>query len=105
MNGAEHRPLAFDLFKTAQEELSEASSVLDVSEYRFDELFSEPIALSPSGTTDFVGHGLHHWFAFDNAISGWVGLVMADATRRKVGPHPVFGDGGEIGLAGKAGVT
>ena len=40
VDGADHRPFASDLLETAEEELSEASGTLFLSEHRLDHLFA-----------------------------------------------------------------
>ena len=59
MGGADHRPLASDFVEAAQEELPEASGLLDLAEYGFDGLFSEPVAASAAGPLEPIGHGRH----------------------------------------------
>ena len=58
MDGANHRPLASDLIETSQQELPEASGLLDLSEHRLDDLLSEPVATSPAGPSEPLAHGL-----------------------------------------------
>ena len=57
VGGADHRPLASDVRKSAEEELSEASGLLDVPEHRLDDLLAQPVSTSPPGLADRVGHG------------------------------------------------
>ena len=52
--GADHRPFASDLGETAEEELSEASGLLDVPEHRLDHLLSQPVSTSPARPSDRV---------------------------------------------------
>ena len=42
----------------SQQELAEAACLLDLSEYRLDDLLSEPVPASPSGALELVAHGL-----------------------------------------------
>jgi len=57
VGGADHRPLASDLVETAQQELSEASDVLDLTKDGLDDLFAQSIAAAPAGTFELGGHG------------------------------------------------
>ena len=50
MDGANHRPLASDLIETSQQELPEASGLLDLTKYRFDHLLAQSIAAAPAAT-------------------------------------------------------
>src|SRR5882672_12882930 len=57
VDGADHRPLGFDLFEAAQEELAEAAGVFDLAEHRFDNLLSQAVAAAPAGALEFCRHG------------------------------------------------
>src|SRR5882762_920209 len=57
VGGADHRPLASDLVETTQRELSEASSVLDLTKDGLDDLFAQAIAAAPASPFELGGHG------------------------------------------------
>src|SRR5258707_15619896 len=57
VDGADHRPLGSDLLEAAQEELAEASGMLDLAEHRFDDLLSQAVAAAPAGALEFCRHG------------------------------------------------
>src|SRR5258705_11468855 len=57
VGGAEHCPLTSDLFEPAQQELSEPSGVLDVTEDRLNDLLSQPVAAAPPCAFELGGHG------------------------------------------------
>src|SRR5258708_9110916 len=57
VDGADHRPLGSDLVEAAQEELAEASGMLDLAEHRFDDLLSQAVAAAPAGALEFCRHG------------------------------------------------
>src|SRR5260370_10284368 len=57
VDGADHRPLGFDLVEAAQEELAEAAGVFDLAEHRFDNLLSQAVAAAPAGALEFCRHG------------------------------------------------
>lgn len=101
MDGADHRPLASDLRDTAEEELSEASDVLDVPEYWLHDLLSQPVSASAPGPADRLGHGLHTRLALEHAPRHGIGLAMPDAARRQVSSDPAFGQGVEVGFGGE----
>jgi len=44
VDGADHRPLGSDLVEATEEELAEASCMLDLAEHRLDDLLSEAVA-------------------------------------------------------------
>jgi hypothetical protein len=50
--GADHRPLAGDLVDAAEENLSETSGLLDVSEDRFDDVLAQPVSTSMAALPD-----------------------------------------------------
>ena len=78
MGGADHGPLASDLVEPSEEELSEASALLDLTEYRLGGLFSQPISATSPGCG--------------------IGLAMPDATRREIGPDAALCHGDQIGF-------
>src|SRR4051794_41067858 len=57
VGGADHRPLASDLIEAAQQELSEASGVLDLTKDRLHDLFAQAITAAPAATFELGGHG------------------------------------------------
>ena len=64
VDGADHRPLGSDLVEATEEELAEASCMLDLAEHRLDDLLSEKgkifvVAVSGVGR-DFLGIGTQH---------------------------------------------
>ena len=59
VDGADHRPLGSDLIKPSQQELPEASGVLDLPEDGFDHLFAQPVTASPAGPLQRLRHGAH----------------------------------------------
>lgn len=79
--------------------------MLDVSEYGLDDLFAQSISGSSPNAADLASHRLHQRFTFERAFGGPVGLIVADTARGQIGGDPPFGHGGEIGLAGKAGIA
>src|SRR4030081_3463665 len=54
--GADHRPFGFDLADAAQEELAEASCLLDLAEDGLDDLFSQSIPASVACALDLCAH-------------------------------------------------
>jgi len=57
MGGADHSPFASHLIETSQQELPEASGVLDLTEDGLDDLLAQSIAAAPSGAFEFERHG------------------------------------------------
>jgi hypothetical protein len=66
MDSADHRPLASDLFETAEEKLSETSGTFLLSEDRLDHLFAQSVSAAPSGSSYLVRHRLHQRRAFQD---------------------------------------
>src|SRR5258708_12729853 len=58
VGGADHRPFGLHFLDATQQELPEPPCLLDLSEYRFDDLLSEPVPASPSRPLQLVAHGL-----------------------------------------------
>ena len=52
----DHGPFAPDLIEAAQEELAEASGMLDLSEHRLDHLLAQPVTAAPPGSPQPLGH-------------------------------------------------
>src|SRR5882757_7890327 len=56
VGGADHSPFGFDLVDAAQEELAEASCLLDLAEDRLDDLFSQSIPASITCALELCAH-------------------------------------------------
>src|SRR5882672_4897508 len=104
VDGADHRPLGFDLFEAAQEELAEAAGVFDLAEHRFDNLLSQAVAAAPAGALEFCRHGgLARSFG-PTSRTGGMGLAMACPAGGEIGGDPAAGEMGEVLLVAIAGV-
>ena len=64
VGGADHCPFAFYLVDSAEEELPEASGLLDVSKYGFDCIFSDTVPASMPAFSESGAHGLNQLTAF-----------------------------------------
>ena len=98
MGGADDGPFASDLVEPSEEELSEASGLLDLTGYRLGGMFSQPISATSPSASDLVGHCLHRGLSFEYAPGCRIGLAMPDATRREIGPDAALCHGGQISL-------
>src|SRR5258708_8514740 len=100
VDGADHRPLGSDLVEAAQEELAEASGMLDLAEHRFDDLLSQAVAAAPAGALEFCCHGgLARAFG-PASRTGGMGLAMACPAGSQIGGGPAAGEkGGGLFLA------
>jgi hypothetical protein len=58
VGGADHRPFGTHFPGTAQQELAEASGLLDLSGHRFHGLFSQAAAAAVSGPFELPAHYL-----------------------------------------------
>src|SRR4028118_517599 len=56
VDGADHRPLGSDLIKTSQQELPEASGLLDLPEHGLHHLLPEPVAAPPPRSPPRLRH-------------------------------------------------
>src|SRR5258707_15546542 len=53
--GADHRPFAFDLVETSDQELSKASGAFDLTENGFDDLLAQSVAAASPGAFELEG--------------------------------------------------
>src|ERR1700719_1910782 len=104
VDGADHRPLGSDLVEAAQEELAEASRMLDLAEHRFDDLLSQSVAAAAAGALEFGRHGgLARAFG-PSAGGRGAGLAMACPAGSQIGGDPAAGEMDEVLLVAVSGV-
>jgi hypothetical protein len=84
-----------------EEELSEASGLLDLIECRLDVVFSQPISATSPSASDLVSHCLHQGLSFEYAPGCGISLAMPDAARREIGPDAALCHGGQNGFGSK----
>src|SRR5918997_4774365 len=102
VDGADHRPLGSDLIKASQQELPEASGVLDLPEHGFDHLLPEPVAASAAGALQPLSHGAHQRAPGQRASARSMGLPMPRSPRRQVALDPPLLQDGQVGFRVKA---
>src|SRR5450432_1508761 len=96
VDGADHRPLGSDLVEAAQEELAEASGMLDLAEHRFDDLLSQAVAAAPAGALEFCRHGgLARAFGPSSRPSG-IRLAVTRPAGGQIAGDPTAGQLGEV---------
>ena len=77
MGGADHGPFGFDLVDAAQEELAEASCLLDLAEDRLDDLFSQSIPASIACALELCAHSGDERAGFELPLCrGRLGAVL-----------------------------
>src|SRR6266516_823002 len=104
VGGAEHRPFASDLFESSQQELAEASDILDLAEHRFGKLLSQPIAAAPPGAPELKRHRRHARASGPAPRSSGMWLRVLGATRRQIRIDPAPGEMGEVCFVTEAGI-
>src|SRR6266849_3953539 len=95
VGGADHCPFGLHFLDATQQELSEPSCLLDLSEYRLDDLLSESVSASPSRPLELGAHGLSERPAdlpFD--FGGVFGFSSCD-----VSVDTAIGQGLQVGFA------
>ena len=80
--GADHCPLALNLGGAAEEELSEASGMLDVSEDRFDGVFALSVSALVPALARPGAHCPHQGTAFPAAV-GFAGAACGHKSARR----------------------
>src|SRR3977135_227426 len=77
VGGADHGPFGFDLVDAAQEELAEASCLLDLAEDRLDDLFSQSIPASIACALELCAHSGDERAGFELPLCrGRLGTVL-----------------------------
>ena len=94
-----------DLIETAQQQLPEASGLLDLPEHRFDHLLAQPVAISPAGPPQLRGHGAHQGHLRQPATPGCIRPAVTRPAWSEGGGDPPLLQRGQVRLAGKAGVA
>jgi len=79
MGGADDRPLASDLIEASQQQLPEASGVLDLTEHGLDDLLAQPIAAASPGSFELERHGGDARTAAPSAFAARVVLAVPHA--------------------------
>jgi len=82
VGGADHGPFAPDLIEATQEELAEASGVLDLSEHRLDHLLAQAVTAAPPGSPQPLGHRTHQGSLRQLSVSRGMRLAVARSARR-----------------------
>src|SRR5690348_10928268 len=78
VGGADQRPFVSHLFEAAEQELSEPSSSLDLTEDRLDHLLAQSVAAAPAGTPEPQAHGRDQ--RTPTSILAAVGVLIAGET-------------------------
>jgi hypothetical protein len=105
VDGADHRPLGSDLIKPSQQELPEASGVLDLPEDGFDHLFAQPVTASPAGPLQRLRHGAHQRHVGQLTTARSMRLPVTGSPGRQIAPDPALLQRNQVGLGRKAGIA
>lgn len=102
---ADHRPFASDLIEPMQQELPEASGLLDLPEHRLDDLLSQAVAASAAGLLQARSHGAHQGCLRQLAPPCRIRLAMACTSWSQIGRDPALLQRGKVRLVGKASIA
>ena len=100
MGGADQRPFGAHFLESSQQELVEASGLLDLPEHRLHDLFSQPVAAAVSSAPEFLPHGLGE----RPASPALFAIGMLGAPRGEIGFDASIGQGLQVGLAAIAAI-
>src|SRR4029077_2329516 len=97
---ADERPFRLDLLDAAQQELSEASRLLDLTKDRLDDLLAQSVTAAPSRPLQLLPHGLRQR---PGAVSFGVGRMLG-ASGRKIGADSACRQGCQVRFAAVTGI-
>jgi len=92
VDGADHRPLGSDLVEATEEELAEASCMLDLAEHGLDDLLSEAVATAPAGALELCRHGGLARSFRPTPRTGGMGLAVTCPAGSQIGGDPAAGE-------------
>ena len=104
VDGADHRPLGSDLVEATEEELAEASCMLDLAEHGLDDLLSEAVATAPTGALELCRHGGLARSFRPTPRTGGMGLAVTCPAGSQIGGDPAAGEMGKIFVVAVSGV-
>jgi len=104
VDGADHRPLGSDLVEATEEELAEASCMLDLAEHRLDDLLSEAVATAPAGAVELCRHGGRARSFRPTPPTGGMGLAVTCPAGSQIGGDPAAGEMRKIFVVAVSGV-
>src|SRR5215212_6850093 len=90
VDGADHRPLAPDLIKTSQQELPEASGLLDLPEHGLHHLLAETIPATPASPLEGLGHRAHQRHLGQLATARSMRLAVTSSPGRQIALDPAL---------------
>ena len=98
------RPLGSDLGEATQEDLTEATSVLDLTEHRLDRLLAQAVARAPAGALEAGRHRGHPRAGPDLSLTTRIGVAVTAAAGHQVAPDAARRQRFEVVLAAEAGI-
>src|SRR4029434_9278433 len=104
VGGTDHGPLVSDLGEAAEEELSEASCRLDVTEDRLDDLLAQAVSAAVAGAAQLGGHGGDARSLASAPFAGGIAGAMTGPAGGEIGGDAAPGEEGEVGLVAIAGI-
>jgi hypothetical protein len=82
VGGADEGPFASDLVEAPEQELPEASGLLDLAEDRLDDLLAQAVARASAGALQRRGHRAHPGAVPEAPVAGGVVIAMPGSAGR-----------------------
>src|SRR5688572_25526660 len=98
VGGADQRPFVPDLAEAAQQELTEAARLLDLTDHRLDRRLAPPVARAPAGALEPRRHRRQSAARLEPPAAARVGRAAGGAARREIAADAARRERGEVVL-------